>query len=65
MPVLRGVDLEVHSGEWVAILGPSGSGRSTLLNILGLLDQPDEGVYQLAGQDAAPMGSSRTRPATS
>jgi putative ABC transport system ATP-binding protein len=59
VPVLQGLDLEIHSGEWVAILGPSGSGKSTLLNIIGLLDQPDAGVYQLAGLDVSDLGDTR------
>ncbi len=50
VPVLRGVDLEVSTGEFVMVLGRSGSGKSTLLNILGCLDCPDSGVYELEGQ---------------
>lgn len=46
---LRAVDLTVEKGEFLAIVGPSGGGKSTLLNIIGLLDQPDEGSYQIAG----------------
>ncbi len=49
---LRQVDLAVRSGEYLSIMGPSGSGKSTMLNILGLLDRPDKGVYQLDGRDA-------------
>ena len=59
VPVLHGVDLDVRSGERVAILGPPGSGKSTPLNILGLLDQPDAGVYQLAGQDVSDLSDTR------
>lgn len=48
---LNGVNLEVKEGEFVAIMGPSGCGKSTLLSILGLLDNPDEGNYYLAGEE--------------
>jgi putative ABC transport system ATP-binding protein len=59
VPVLAAVDLEVAEGEWVAVLGPSGSGKSTLLNILGLLDRPDAGVYELAEEDVSDLGDTR------
>jgi putative ABC transport system ATP-binding protein len=59
VPVLRGVELEVSAGEWVAILGPSGSGKSTLLNILGLLDRPNRGTYELEGEDVSRLGDAR------
>jgi putative ABC transport system ATP-binding protein len=59
VPVLRDIDLKVAAGEWVAIVGPSGSGKSTLLNILGLLDRPDSGTYELLGEDVSGLGDAR------
>jgi putative ABC transport system ATP-binding protein len=55
VPVLNGIDLEVHRGEYVAIIGPSGSGKSTLLNILGCLDRPTAGHYLFTGRDTAAL----------
>jgi putative ABC transport system ATP-binding protein len=46
---LQGIDLQVHPGDYLAILGPSGSGKSTLLNILGLIDRPTTGEYWFDG----------------
>ena len=50
---LHDVTLEIKEGEFVAIMGPSGCGKSTLLNILGLLDNPTNGTYELNGTDVS------------
>jgi putative ABC transport system ATP-binding protein len=52
---LRGLDLEIHEGDFIAIMGASGSGKSTLLNILGCLDKPTSGNYILDGQDVSQL----------
>ncbi len=52
---LDAIDLRVQPGEYIAIMGPSGSGKSTLLNIIGLLDRPNRGVYQLDEVDTTDL----------
>jgi putative ABC transport system ATP-binding protein len=52
---LQGVDLEVEKGEFLAIMGPSGSGKSTLMNLIGCLDTPSKGEYELNGKQVAKM----------
>ena len=52
---LAGITMKVEEGEFVAIMGPSGCGKSTLLNILGLLDNPTEGTYNLAGTEVGSL----------
>ena len=55
VPALRGIDLEIQRGEFLAIIGASGSGKSTLMHILGCLDKPSRGSYQLEGHDVHRM----------
>ncbi|WP_298933280.1 ABC transporter ATP-binding protein [uncultured Ruegeria sp.] len=58
--VLRGVDLDLRTGEAVAMVAPSGAGKSTLLHIAGLLDKPDDGTVEIGGQNVSGKGD-RTR----
>lgn len=55
---LRGVDLRIDKGEYVAVMGSSGSGKSTMMNILGCLDQPSDGTYKLDTKDVRELDDS-------
>jgi putative ABC transport system ATP-binding protein len=52
---VSGVDIEIHRGEYVAIMGPSGSGKSTLMNLIGCLDSPTKGEYYINGRLVSTM----------
>jgi putative ABC transport system ATP-binding protein len=52
---VSGVDIEIHCGEYVAIMGPSGSGKSTLMNLIGCLDSPTKGEYYINGRLVSSM----------
>jgi putative ABC transport system ATP-binding protein len=55
VPALQDVDLDIDQGEFVAIIGASGSGKSTLMNVIGCLDRPTRGTYELEGHDVGRM----------
>jgi lipoprotein-releasing system ATP-binding protein len=62
LPVLRGVDIDVYPGEVVGLIGPSGSGKSSLLHSAGLLERPDGGLVALEGRDCSKLSERlRTR----
>ncbi|HWQ39074.1 MAG TPA: ABC transporter ATP-binding protein [Burkholderiales bacterium] len=52
---LSGIDLEIGAGEYLSLMGPSGSGKSSLLNIIGLLDRPTSGTYRLDGREVTTL----------
>ena len=59
IPALRGITLNIQSGEMVALIGASGSGKSTLMNIIGFLDQPTVGSYRLEGVDVSQLNDNK------
>ena len=56
---IKGIDMQFEKNKITALIGPSGSGKSTLMNIIGLLDQPTTGSYQLEGEDVAELSENR------
>ena len=59
LAALDGIDLDIHQGEFAALMGPSGSGKSTLMNILGCLDRPSTGSYKLDGEEVAGLSDDK------
>jgi len=59
VPVLRGVTLDVASGEFVCVMGPSGSGKTTLLHLISGLDQPSGGRVELGGEDLGRLSEAK------
>jgi len=59
LPVLKGVDLDVYPGEIVGLIGPSGSGKSSLLHSAGLLEHPDAGTVRISGQNCSDLSESQ------
>lgn len=57
--ILRGIDLDLHRGEIVSIVGPSGAGKTTLLHIIGSLDRPDSGTVEFEGKDIFKMSDNQ------
>jgi putative ABC transport system ATP-binding protein len=59
IPVLNGINLQVHEGDFVALMGPSGSGKTTLLNLIAGIDRPTSGEVVVAGMDVAKLSESQ------
>jgi lipoprotein-releasing system ATP-binding protein len=59
IPVLEGLDLVLHQGRSTAVVGSSGSGKTTMIHVLGLLDRPDEGTLRIGGEDVLAASSGR------
>lgn len=57
--ILKGIDLEINNGDFVTVMGPSGAGKSTLLNIIGFLDDADDGEYEFMGEPVHNLNEKR------